>query len=64
MRIGVVSALGFLLLFVAGFVRGGQDLAADPELALGLFLGLGGLGLACVLAAGVAGGIALAREQR
>ena len=63
-RIGVVLGLGFLLLFLAGFLRGGYVLVGDPELALGLFLGLGGLGLSCVLAAGVAGGIVIARDHR
>lgn len=55
------AVCGVLMLFVAGFIRAGERNSADPELVLGSFYALGGLGLVGVLAAGVSFGIRLSR---
>jgi hypothetical protein len=53
---------GTAMLFIAGFVRGGATSSPDPELVFGATYALGGLGLAGLVAAGVALGIRLGRE--
>lgn len=58
----ISGVIGALALFAAGFVRGGLRTSADPELVFGASYALGGLGLMCVLATGVAMGVSLARD--
>jgi hypothetical protein len=62
MRTATPALLGVVVLFIAGFVRGGEANSPDPELVFGAFCALGGLGLVGVLAAGVALGIRLSRD--
>ena len=62
MRAVAPAVLGVLFLFIAGFIRGGEANSPDPELVLGAFYALAGLGLIGVLAAGVAAGISLSRD--
>ena len=62
MRTLPLALFGVVLLFSAGFIRGGEGRSPDPELVWGAFYALGGLGLASVLAAGVTLGIILARD--
>lgn len=56
------AALGALVLFLAGFIRGSLRYSADPELIFGASYALGGLGLMGVIAAGIAWGANL-RER-
>lgn len=58
----IPAALGALALFVAGFIRGGLQNSADPELIFGASYALGGLGLMGVLAGGVALGANLTKR--
>ncbi len=62
MRAVTPALLGLVALFLAGFVRGGEATSADPELVVGAAYALAGLGLAGVVAAGVALGIKLSRS--
>lgn len=62
MRASAPALLGALVLFIAGFVRGGAAHSPDPELLLGVFYALAGLGSVGVLAAGVALGNSLSRD--
>lgn len=62
MPVFMAALLGALTLFLAGFVHGGMQNSADPELVLGATYALGGLGLMGVLAAGVALGVTLAKR--
>ena len=62
MRAVAPAVLGVLFLLIAGFIRGGEANSPDPELVLGAFYALAGLGLIGVLAAGVAAGISLSRD--
>ncbi|WP_101525543.1 hypothetical protein [Nocardioides houyundeii] len=57
-----LALLGALTLFIAGFVRGGEANSADPELVLGAFYALAGIGSVCIIAAGTALGISLSRD--
>ena len=59
---GIAHAIwGVLAFAVAGFVRGGLRLSADPELVLAASYALAACGLVGVLAGGVAIGIQVAR---
>lgn len=58
----ISAFLGTLALFVAGFIRGGLQNSADPELIFGASYALGGLGFLGVLAAGVALGVNLTKR--
>jgi hypothetical protein len=60
MRVVTSALLGALALFLAGFLRGGEDMSRDPDLMLGTFYAFAGLGSVGILAAGVALGVRLA----
>lgn len=62
MRVATTVVIGALVLFLAGFVRVEVSRSPDPELVLGAFYALAGLGLTAVVAAGVALGIGLSRD--
>ena len=57
MRVVVSALLGMSALFVAGFLKGGEDMSRDPDLLLGTFYALAGLGMLAIVAAGVALGV-------
>lgn len=56
------ALLGAFAFVVAGFIHGGLEHSADPELVLAASYGFAAFGLFLILAGGVALGIRIARE--